>query len=143
MNAPEPFVLPPLRLPPRDAATAPFWDAAAEGRLVLQRRHEDGAVVAPALERTPPVLPAEDAAWVEVSGMGRIKRIAIVEGRTPERYVEAEIALDEGAMISANIVGPGAAEAEVGERVRCVFEARGNGQNAPQFIRAAVLKEGD
>ena len=138
-SAPEPFVLPPLRLPARDQNTAPFWDAAAEGRLLLQRRLDDGAVLAPSLDRTPPVLPPEAAEWFEASGYGQIKRIAIVEGRMPARYVEAEVLLDEGALISVNIVGPGAAEADVGERVRCVYEARGDGQNAPQFVRDSVV----
>lgn len=115
---PAPVVFPPMLLPLRNDETAPFWDAAVEGRLLLRRQHANDV-----------------AEWFEASGFGRIYSLNIIEDDAVGQYVEALIDLDEGARMPANIVGPGAGEATAGERVRCVFEARGNGVNVPQFMR--------
>ena len=34
----------------------------------------------------------------------------------------------------ANIIGPNALNVAIGDKVRCVFEARGEGINVPQFL---------
>lgn len=125
---------PPLLLPPRDDETAPFWDAAAEGRLLLRRRPGTGEALAPALDRPSGAL-ADAIEWFEATGFGQIHSLNIIEDDAVGQYVEALIDLDEGARMAANIVGPGAENAAAGERVRCVFEARGAGVNVPQFMR--------
>ncbi|MEQ9123638.1 MAG: OB-fold domain-containing protein [Alphaproteobacteria bacterium] len=128
--------LPPLLLPPRSPANAPFWDAAAEGRLMLQRRPSTGEV---SLDLASPLAPGDE--WFEASGRGVVKSFDIVTPETApdmprrQRYVAALIDLAEGPCMPANIVGPDALDVAVGDQVRCVFEARGCGVNVPQFVR--------
>jgi len=92
------------RFPPEDAEHAPFWEAAAEGRLVLRDA---------------------DSAWAEVSGLGAIENI---EGGG------VTVRLDEGLRFNSRMIGPMAGTEKPGDRVRCVFEARGGGVNLPCFV---------
>ena len=133
--------LPPLPLPPRNPDNAPYWDAAAEGRLLLQRCRRTGRIWFYPRHISPATWEADDAEWFEASGLGEVHSFSIVH-RAPEAafqarapYVVALIDLDEGARMMTNIVGPGALDVAIGDRVRCVFEARGDGVNAPQFVR--------
>lgn len=128
--------LPPLLLPPRSAANETFWEAATEGRLLLQRRPSTGEV---RLDLASPLAPGDE--WFEASGRGVVQSFNIVTHETapdtPARppYVAALIDLAEGPCMPANIVGPEAFAVAVGDQVRCVFEARGCGVNVPQFVR--------
>lgn len=98
--------------PPRDAANAPFWEAAVEGRLLLRR--------------------GGDQDWIEASGFGVIAAVGAPDASAPG--TPATIALDEGLSVRSVVVGPGAADAAPGQRVRCVFAAEGDGVNVPQYV---------
>jgi uncharacterized OB-fold protein len=52
-------------------------------------------------------------------------------------YVIALVDLDDGPRMFANVVGEGALATSIGDRVRVVFEDRGNGAKIPQFARVA------
>lgn len=126
---------PPLPHPKRTPDTDPYWEAATEGVLLLRRSPSTGATeigAAPA--------PAPDSEWIKASGRGQIYSFSIVR-RHPDPvfnayapYPIALIDLEEGPRMLAHIVGPSALEAAIGDPVRCVFEARGDGVNAPQFL---------
>ena len=93
-----------------DALRQPYWDAAAEGRLLVQR------CVACERHQWYPrahcvVCGAADPAWVEAKGTGRLHTFAVLE-KTPNPefqgelpYVLAIVELDEGVRVSANVVG--------------------------------------
>lgn len=129
---------PPLPLPAPTADTAPYWDAAAEGRLLLRRCRRTGAL---SLGAAPPPEPPEQTEWVEATGRGHVHSFTVAHihpdaafnRRTP--YVVALIDLEEGVRMLAHVVGPSALDVAVGDAVRCVFEARGGGFNVPQFLR--------
>lgn len=129
----------PAPLPTPDAG--PYWAAAAGGRLEIQR------CTACEAYRFPPshfcrACGSDDAAWAPVSGKGAIYSFSIVhrapspEFRTLVPYVVALIDLDEGPRMMTNIVGDGALDCAIGERVEVCFETRGADVGVPQFKRA-------
>ncbi len=132
---------PPLPLPQPTDVDRPFWEAATEGRLLLQRCRATGAVWARPQAASPATGRTADVEWFEARGFGRVFSFTVVrhapdpafQARSP--YVLALIDLDEGARMLAGVVGPDALETRIGDPVRVVFEARGHGFNAPQFVR--------
>ncbi|GAA0710842.1 OB-fold domain-containing protein [Dactylosporangium roseum] len=130
--------LPPLPMP--DALSRPFWQAAAQGRLVIQRCHRSGRWFHP----PQPVCTCcgrDELEFREVSGRGvvesfvvmRDKRITGFEDRVP--YVNLWVELDEqpGLVLVANLVGAEAGEVRIGARVRVVFERLTEDICLPQF----------
>jgi uncharacterized protein len=108
--------------------STPFWDAAREGRLVLQR-----CAVCGAFRWTPQVLctvcHAETYAWTEVSGRGRVYSFSIVH-RPPTAefeapYVVAVVELEEGPQMLTNIVGCPPDAVRVDMPVEVAFEPLG------------------
>jgi uncharacterized OB-fold protein len=96
--------------PIADGLTQPYWDAAADGRLLVQR--------CSACERYQwyprahcVVCGAADPAFVEAKGTGRLHTFTVLQ-KTPNPefqgdlpYVLAIVELDEGVRVSANVVG--------------------------------------
>jgi|tagenome__1003787_1003787.scaffolds.fasta_scaffold17243476_2 uncharacterized OB-fold protein len=96
--------------PIADGLTQPYWDAAAEGRLLIQR--------CSACERYQwyprahcVACGAADPSFVEAKGTGRLHTFTVLE-KTPNPefqgdlpYVLAVVELDEGVRVSANVVG--------------------------------------
>jgi uncharacterized OB-fold protein len=125
------------------AEAAHYFEAAAQGRLELQRCAACGKVwfyPRPACVRCG----AERYQWFAASGRGRVHSHSVVH-RAPspafrERvpYVVALIDLDEGPRMMANIVGEGALGVAIGDAVEVSYECRGEGRKLPQFRRAGV-----
>jgi uncharacterized OB-fold protein len=125
---------------PQTAEARHFFDAAAQGRLALQRCAACARVwfyPRPACV----ACGAERYAWIVASGRGRVHSHSIVH-RAPspafrERvpYVVALVDLEEGPRMMANIVGDDALEVAIGDAVEVLFEERGEGRKLPQFRR--------
>ena len=88
-----------------------------------------------------PVCWSDRLEWVDCSGLGTVYSMSIVR-RAPTAdfgaivpYVIALIDLDEGPRMFANVVGNGALDAAIGDRVKVTFESRGDGTLIPQFER--------
>lgn len=112
-------------------ATAEYWRAAADGRLLLQScrscRHT---------QLYPRTLCrhcwSEDLGWVESGGTGTVWTFTVIEipghpawrGRTP--YTIAIIELDEGPRLLSGVLGPDPYAVHVGQRVRFVAAADGD-----------------
>jgi len=96
--------------PIADALTQPYWDAAAEGRLLIQ--HCSACERYQWYPRAHCVAcGAAEPAWVQAKGTGRLHTFSVLE-KTPNPefqgdlpYVLAIVALDEGVRVAANIVG--------------------------------------
>jgi uncharacterized protein len=128
LPAPEPVV---------NAETAPFWDAAADERLVLPRCRSCGGYVwyprahCPACHGT-------DLEWVEVSGRGRIYSFSIVR-RAREDWADvtpfalAYVELDEGPRVMTNVVTDDPGSLEVDQVVEVVFHRTPSGRALPRF----------
>jgi uncharacterized OB-fold protein len=104
----EPGVMRTPTLPSTSHLTRPFWDAAAEGRLLLPRCKACGRhFFRPEVACTHCF--ATDWQWVEASGRGTLYSHSVVH-RAPAPgfavpFVLAVVELEEGPMMFSNLVG--------------------------------------
>jgi uncharacterized OB-fold protein len=118
----------PLRpVPTPSPHSAPFWEAARQHRLVIQRCRRCGT-----LQHYPrpwcTTCLHEDLDWVESPGRGTVYSFTVVRrtahpafaARVP--YVYALVDLDEGPRFTTNVVGCPVDDVAVGMRVRARFE---------------------
>ena len=128
-----------LPVPPITPETAPYWNGARDGKLLLQRCGECRAVRFYPRALCPSCWSTQ-VDWIEASGRGRVHSFTIIRrppapsfaARVP--YVVALIDLDEGPRMMANIVGDGALDVGMDEPVTLTFETRGD-VTLPQFER--------
>jgi uncharacterized OB-fold protein len=122
----------------------PYWEAAAEGRLVLSRCAEDGAALWPPR----PFCPRHASAgvrWEPAGGGAEVYSYTVVhrgEGAfaAVAPYVLAYVQLDEGPRVLTNLVtsdGTPATEAHIGQRVVARFE-----QGKIPVLRFAQIPQG-
>jgi uncharacterized OB-fold protein len=115
----------PIPLPVPSPLTVPFWAAVREHRLEIQRCRNCGGY-----EWTPQMVCSacltDTLDWTAVSGAGTVFSCTIV--RRPQSpafevpYVVAEVELDEGPRLLANIVGIEPEKVRIGLRVTVGFE---------------------
>lgn len=133
----------PRPVPVPAASSAPYWEGAAQGRLLLPfcsdcARH----FFYP--RAWCPICMGRNLEWREASGRGTVHTFSIVhaapavgfEGQLP--YVIAVIDLAEGPRMMANLVNCAAEAVRVGLPVRVVFEERGE-MRVPQFEPEATV----
>jgi uncharacterized protein len=124
-----------------NADSAPYWQGARDGKLLLQRCGDCGK---PRFfpRYLCPECGSERTEWTEASGRGTVHSFTIVhraafpefQARAP--YAIALIDLAEGPRMMTNIVGDDALDVEIGDAVQVTFEDRGtNGAKVPQFVR--------
>lgn len=126
-----------LTLRDPEADGRPFWDAAAKGRLIVQRCRSCSTV------RFPPRYQctkcwSPETEWINATGRGEIESITIVRraptpvfrDRVP--FTLVVVTLDEGVRMITNLIGDGALDARIGDKVEVCFEACTNGV-VPQF----------
>jgi uncharacterized protein len=139
MSTPQPTI--PLPRPEPNADSRAYWEAARDRRLVVRQCRECGTRHFMARGQCPSCW-SDQLDWVDCSGLGTIYSASVVRrAPTPDfagiaPYVIALIDLDEGPRMFANVVGEGALEVDIGDRVRVTFEDRGDGALIPQFERA-------
>ena len=131
LPAPAPHVLPEVK---------PFWDATAEGRLVLPRCVECQAIV----WYPRPFCPACGSLkveWVQASGRGTVYSFTVNRRgqadlpayRDAGVYVLAYVELDEGPRVMTNIVDCDPDSVRIGQRVEVVFHDTGQGSALVRF----------
>lgn len=124
-------------VPTISAETKTFWDGCRAGELRYQRCTGCGRV-----QFYPRVLCAGcggvDLAWQRSRGEGTVHAVTLVY-RAPSAafkadlpYAVALVDVDEGFRMMANIVGGDPTHVAIGDRVRVVFERRGDVM-LPQF----------
>lgn len=131
-------------LPIMDSLSKPWFDAAAEGRLLIQRSTSTGnyqwyprSHVVGTLET--------DVEWVEAAGTGRIYSFTIVHktpnaefaGETP--YVLALVELDEGVRLSTRIVETPLEDIVCDLHVTVVFNKISDDATVPYFKAVGEL----
>ena len=120
-----PYVKP---LPEPTPVSQPFWDAAREGKLLIQRSRKTGKPVFYP-RSVSPYGPGDELEWFEASGRGTV--YTYTEARRPTApqwandapYVIAVVELEEGARMTTNIVGCAPDEVRIGMPVVAVFDA--------------------
>ena len=135
MSRSEPLL--PARAPRRNAETAPFWDACAEGRLSIPRCDDCGELIWYP-RRFCPFCSSRSVTYVDVSGRGTVYTFTIIRrGDGPFRdkapYVLAYVRLDEGPVVMTNIVGVDPGSVRIDQPVQVVWEPAGEADQIPRF----------
>ncbi|MPZ76378.1 MAG: hypothetical protein GEU77_07620 [Deltaproteobacteria bacterium] len=114
-------------LPKINKVDAPYWQAAAAGKLVLQKCRDCGKVqFFPRVACVDCFSGALD--WVEAKGAGKIHSFTWVRvPRNPAFKEDAPICyinvmLDEGVIVESRLVGDSKDKVKMGDRVRVVFQ---------------------
>ncbi len=127
----------PAPAPPVDPETRPFWDATAEGRLLLQRCSACGRPIWYPRSLCPRCGSA-DTEWFEATGRATVYSFTVVRRgasgpyRGAEPYVLAYVELEEGPRMLTNLVDGDVDAIRVGDPVRAVFHPTGEG---PALVR--------
>lgn len=127
----------PTPTPATTLETEPFWEAAAEGRMVLPRCNDCEHVIwYPRLFC--PECGSTDVSYVDASGTGTVYSFTVVEkgqGRWRDHspYVLAYVELDEGPRMMTNIVGVDPDAVTVGAPVQAVYEPGNDGGAVIRF----------
>lgn len=124
-------------LPVPNELTAPYWDAAREHRLAIQRC-ACGRLAHPPVARCP-ACAGNDFSWPTMSGRATVYAFTVVHhsvhpvsaGATP--YVVALVELDEGPRIVTNVRGCAPEDVRIGMRLEVVFEDLDESVTLPQF----------
>lgn len=117
----------PRPAPVPDADGAPYWQAAHDGRLVVQHCATCGANQLYPRDRC--LACRGEVTWVEASGRGTVYSFTVIRQNyaRPFRdwlpYVVALVDLEEGPRLMTNIVGCPPEDVTIGLPVRATFEA--------------------
>lgn len=114
-------------VPKVNPETRRYWQAAADGRLLLRRCAACDLTYFYPRSRCPDCF-AEDVEWIEASGRGRVYSYSVqanVSGWPEEHLplIVAYIELAEGPRMLSNLVECEPTEVAVGERVTVRFES--------------------
>jgi uncharacterized protein len=131
LPAPAPVVLPEIKT---------FWDATAEGKLLLPRCRDCNTFI----WYPRPFCPECGSlriTWVEASGRGTVYSYTVnrrgtadlPEYRQVGTYVLAYVELEEGPRVMTNIVDCDPDSLSVGQAVEVVFHDTGQGTALPRF----------
>lgn len=118
----------------RQPESAPFQEAATEGRFVVPRcgacgrRHWYPRALCPFCF-------SDDIAWQDASGRGTVYSYTVMRRAKPA-YAIAYVQLEEGPIMMSNIVGCDLNAVRIGMAVKLVFEPAGNGPLVPVFTPA-------
>ncbi len=128
------------QLPPHNAApltnieNQPFWDATAEGKLLLKKCH--GCGDHHYYPRTIcPFCFSDDTVWVEASGKGTIYSYSVVR-KAEVPHAMAYVTLEEGPTMMTNIIGCDLDSVRIDMPVVVTFLDTGEGNALPMFTPA-------
>jgi uncharacterized OB-fold protein len=131
---------PPRPLPEVDAQHAPYFAAAREGRLVVQRCSSCGALRFPPRDICSACLSIA-ADWVQVSGRGEIFSYNVMHQiyhpafAADVPYAVVVVKLAEGPKMISNLVDCPIDEIRIGMPVEVVFERASDEITLPKFRR--------
>lgn len=124
-----------------DELTAPFWDAANQGQLVVQNCKTCDRLQHPPAPTCNQCGSGDDMEWKNMSGRGKIYNYGVVYDG-PVRLLQedqpfnvAVIMLDDdpGIQMYSHLPGTPVDDVPVGASVEVVFEASANGQMVPEW----------
>ena len=121
-----------LPAPIADSFTAPFWQAAAEGVLMIRRCTSCGE----AHWYPRPFCPhcgGSEVDWEPASGRGTVYSFTVTRKAGPVPYVLAYVTLDEGVTMLSNLVDAEMEALHIGQRVCVTFREAEGGGAVPMF----------
>ena len=129
-------------LPAITTEAKPFWDAAAQQRLIIQRCQDCNSWIwtpRPACNECG----SEKVEWTPVSGKGEVYSFTVIRqvvGRAASKafepdipYVIAWVDLDEGPRLITNIIGCAVDDVKLGMKVAVQFEQASKDVWLPKF----------
>lgn len=119
-----------IQAPIPDPITAPFWEAAKEGRLMIGRCKDTGRHFFPPRGVSPFTL-SSNVELVPASGRGTLYSWTVM--RTKEPYIPAMVELEEGPRVFTNLVDVEIAAIRIGMALRVVFKPTEGGAPVPMF----------
>jgi uncharacterized OB-fold protein len=136
LPAPAPFVLPEVKQ---------FWDATAEGRLLLPKCQDCGTVIWYPRPFCPECASLK-IDWIPASGRGTVYSFTVNRRGTADlpayreagQYVLAYVELEEGPRMMTNIVDCDPETVKIGQAVELVFHDTGQGTALPRFRPAGA-----
>ena len=117
--------------PEPNPETRPFWEAAAQGRLLIKactscaRPHYYPRSICP-------LCGSDTTEWVQASGRGTVYSYSVMR-RVPVPYALAYVRLEEGVTMMTNIVDCDLDVIRIGQRVQVVFKPSEGGPPVPMF----------
>jgi uncharacterized protein len=121
-------------VPEPNPETQPYWDAAAEGKLLVRRcttcsraHHYPRALC--------PFCFSDKTEWQITSGSGTIYSFSVMQ-RAAVPYSIAYVTLDEGPTMMTNIVDCDFDAIRIGMKVKVVFKPTEGGPPLPMFTPA-------
>jgi uncharacterized protein len=131
LPAPAPFVLPEVKR---------FWDATAEGRLLLPRCEDCGTIIWFPRPFCPECASLK-IEWIEASGRGTVYSFTINRRGTADLpayreagiFVLSYVELEEGPRIMTNVVDCDPESVRIGQAVQLVFHDTGQGTALARF----------
>jgi len=144
-DAPQRNAVPPRATPEVTQVNQPFWDAATNHRLVIQRCTVCGRFQHEPLESCPACCGKFE--WIEVSGRGIIHTFTIIHQvyhsafASEVPYNVSIVELDEGPLMVTNIVGCDSSELAIDLPVEVDFIDVEAGISLPVFRLAADLQD--
>jgi uncharacterized protein len=126
-------------LPDQPPRMAPFWSAAAEGRLVLQRCGACRSLYFPAVETCSACLRDDRLEWTSASGRGEVFSYVVMHqlyhpafaAEVP--YTVVDVKLEEGPRMISRLADGGAGAVRVGMPVEVTFVHAGENVHLPMF----------
>ena len=126
-----------LPAPIVDGFTAPFWQAACEGVLMIRRCKACGE----AHWYPRPFCPhcgSDETDWVRASGAGTVYSYTVTRKAGPVPYVLAYVTLEEGVTMLTNLVDAEIESLHIGQPVQVRFREAEGGGAVPVFTPAAT-----
>ena len=120
--------------PESNVEIQPFWDATAEGKLLLKKCNGCGKIHY--YPRTIcPFCFSDDTVWIEASGKGTIYSYSVIR-RVEVPYVMAYVTLEEGPTMMTNIIDCDMDSVRIDMPVTVSFVDTGEGNALPMFTPA-------
>jgi len=116
-----------------------YWDAAAEGKLLIKYCDSCGEYHYYPRALCPHCM-SDNTTWQEAKGTGSIYTYSVMRRGTP--YAIAFVTLDEGLSMMTNIVDCDLDMVRIGQRVKVVFKQSGDSDNPGPFIPCFTPIEG-
>ena len=125
----------------RDELTRPFWEAADEGRLVIQNCTDCDRLQNPPLPACSLCGLGDGLEWKQMSGRGKIYNYCVVYDTPVSSLHEdqpfnlAVVTLDDdpGIQMYSHLPGTPVDDVPIGAAVEVIFEETANGQVVPEW----------
>src|SRR3954447_5608159 len=129
-------------VPVPDESSAPFFNGAREGKLLLQHCSGCDRWSFPVRERCPHCFAAR-LEWRQASGRGTLYTFTVMHQvmnpgfASAAPYNVAQVDLEEGVRMTSNVVGVSNDQLRIGMPLEAIFEVVGDNIRLPKFRPAA------